>query len=66
MKIIHQDKNRILIGNHEDGWIIINTILSNGHMSKLIIPDSLVLDLSNWLRTLKLEIMERIEEYEEK
>ena len=62
MEIIHQDKSRILIGNHEDGWITINIVLSNGHIGKLVIPDLFADILSDWLKALKPEIMEEDEE----
>ena len=58
MKIIHQDKDRILIGNHEDGWITISIVLSNGHIGKLVIPDLFAEILSDWLKTLNRELSE--------
>ena len=49
MEILHQDENRILVGNHEDGWITIMILMSNGHIGKILVPDSFADKISLWL-----------------
>lgn len=62
MDIIHKDKNRILIGNHEDGWVTINLVLSNGHIGKLVMPAFFTKPLSEWLAKQKISKIEEEEE----
>lgn len=63
MKIIHKDINRILIGEQKEfGWITIVVVLSNGHVSKLTMPDNLAKVLSDWLVNLKIREFREEEE----
>lgn len=49
MEIIHQDKNRIVIGEHANGWITVIIASSNGHVGKLVMPEALASVTAEWL-----------------
>ena len=55
MEILHQDENRILVGNHEDSWITIMFLMSNGHIGKIVVPDSFADKISLWLSRINVK-----------